>query len=233
MNRPRAGRTQGKSMRLTTMATALLLAGLMADASAAGSNTPVLRGNVFVFADGTQVRAADPAGRTGQVGSDGSIRWSDGTRVSHDITTGESRLERPDGSKEITNSHNPTRVGDTFVYSDGTRVRATDPSGAAGTLRKDGSIVYSDGTVFSHSVGTGDTNVDGFGSSCGKVFFGLLRSKDGKSDLRPDRVEPLLDMKVVEIGELAACAILEQRDDHRGIAHSSGRRAAAARCCAG
>lgn len=145
-------------MRRTKWATAFLLAGLMAAPYvSAGSNTPVLRGDVFVFTDGTRVRATDPAGRTGQVQGDGSIRWADGTSVSHDTRTGESRLERPDGRREVTNSHAPTRAGDSFVYSDGTRVRATDPSGAAGVIRKDGSIAYSDGTIFSHDVGTGDT----------------------------------------------------------------------------
>ncbi|HVY06755.1 MAG TPA: hypothetical protein VHB46_12330, partial [Burkholderiales bacterium] len=40
----------------------------------------------------------------------------------------------------------PTRTGDTFTFSDGVRVRAVDPSGHAGTVQKDGSIRYSDGT---------------------------------------------------------------------------------------
>ncbi len=130
---------------------------LSASAHAAGGATPHRSGEHFVYSDGTRVRATDPGGRTGVVQNNGSIRFTDGTTVSHDSSSGETRVTHPDGRVDVSNSHTPRREGDTFVYSDGARVRATDPSGRAGTVKPDGSISYSDGTVVSHDVATGDT----------------------------------------------------------------------------
>ena len=53
----------------------------------------------------------------------------------------------------------PVRSGDVFVYSDGVRVRATDPSGHTGTVGNDGSISWADGTSFSHDVKTGEMRI--------------------------------------------------------------------------
>ena len=52
-------------------------------AAATGGAAPVLKGDHFVYSDGTRVRAADPSGRTGTASRDGTIRYSDGTSVSH------------------------------------------------------------------------------------------------------------------------------------------------------
>lgn len=48
---------------------------------------------------------------------------------------------------------------DSYIYRDGTRVRARDPDGRAGTLNADGSITYADGTRVAHDSSTGDTTI--------------------------------------------------------------------------
>ena len=85
---------------------------------------PTRQGDVFVYADGARVRAVDPQGHAGAVQSDGSIRWSDGTSLSHDPASGDTKITRADGSVAQSNSHVPEKQGNAFVYSDGTRVRA-------------------------------------------------------------------------------------------------------------
>lgn len=120
---------------------------------------PTRQGDVFVYADGARVRAVDPQGHAGAVQSDGSIRWSDGTALSHDTASGDTKITRADGSVAQSNSHVPEKQGNAFVYSDGTRVRATDPSGKPGVAKPDGSIVYGDGTRVSHDTASGDTKI--------------------------------------------------------------------------
>lgn len=53
----------------------------------------------------------------------------------------------------------PRRLQDSFIYRDGTRVRARDPEGRPGTVNVDGSISYADGTRVAHNSATGDTTI--------------------------------------------------------------------------
>ena len=128
-------------------------------AKGAGSPGPRREGSSFVFSDGTRVRASDPSGRAGKVQRDGSITYSDGTRVSHDPASGESQIAHADGTTTRTNANDPRRDGDSYVYGDGVRVRAVDPSGKVGHSQANGSIRFSDGTTVSHDVRSGDTKV--------------------------------------------------------------------------
>ncbi len=137
----------------------LTLASSALAAPAGKGSAPRRDGNSFVFSDGTRVRAVDPSGRAGTVQSDGSIRYSDGTRVTHDPVSGESKIVHPDGSSTRANPNDPRRSGDSYVYGDGVRVRATDPAGKVGQVQGNGSIRYSDGTTVSHDVRSGDTKI--------------------------------------------------------------------------
>jgi len=116
----------------------------------------------FVFSDGTSVRATDPSGKRGTVNPDGSISYSDGTRVTHDFESGDTKLVHPDGTATVHSGSGPQYDASrgehgAFVFSDGTSVRATDPSGKRGTVNPDGSISYSDGTRVTHDSESGDT----------------------------------------------------------------------------
>ncbi len=128
-------------------------------ARGAASSAPRREGSSFVFSDGTRVRATDPSGHAGTVGRDGSISYGDGTRVTHDPSTGESKILHPDGSSTRANPNDPRRDGGNYVYGDGVRVRAVDPSGKEGQVQGNGSIRYSDGTSLSHDVRSGDTKI--------------------------------------------------------------------------
>lgn len=143
-------------MRMQALGLSLLLALAAGGAVAA---VPARQGDVYVWADGTRVRATDPAGRAGSVQSDGSIRWADGTQVRHDLATGETRITHADGRVEVTSANAPRREGDTFVWSDGTRVRARDPAGREGQVKDGGWVVFQDGTRVSHDVRSGDTKM--------------------------------------------------------------------------
>lgn len=131
----------------------------VANASQKASSAPRREGTSFIYSDGTRVRASDPSGHEGKVQRDGSISYSDGTRVSHDPVTGESKIFHADGTVTRANPNEPRRDGDEFVYGDGVRVRAVDPSGKTGEVRPGGSIRYSDGTELSHDTRTGDTKI--------------------------------------------------------------------------
>ncbi|HFA59251.1 MAG TPA: hypothetical protein ENJ83_01035 [Rhodospirillales bacterium] len=121
--------------------------------------------DAFIYPDGRRVRGTDPAGNRGRVREDGSIEYSDGTVVSHDTKTGVTTITRPDGTTETRTYRRGNRTErptydertDTYVYSDGMRVRGSDPSGNRGRVREDGSIEYSDGTVVVHDTDTGET----------------------------------------------------------------------------
>ena len=133
--------------------------GIAVPASGNKSSGPVRAGTSFLFPDGTRVRAADPSGHEGKVQSDGSIKYADGLRVSHDPVSGESKLIDKDGSVTRVNPSDPRRSGDSYVFGDGVRARAVDPNGKAGEVQGNGSIRYSDGTVLSHDVRSGDTKI--------------------------------------------------------------------------
>ncbi len=121
--------------------------------------------DAFIYPDGRRVRGTDPAGNRGRVREDGSIEYSDGTVVSHDTKTGVTTITRPDGTTETRTYRRGNRTErptydertDTYVYSDGMRVRGSDPSGNRGRVREDGSIEYSDGTVVVHDTDSGVT----------------------------------------------------------------------------
>jgi hypothetical protein len=127
--------------------------------SYAGPNVPRRDGDSYVYGDGMRVRATDHNGRTGTVQKDGSILYEDGTRVSHDSRSGDTKIFHADGRVEVVTANSPARDGDTFVFGDGYRVRATDGEGRAGKVGTDGTISYADGTRVSHDVATGDTKV--------------------------------------------------------------------------
>jgi hypothetical protein len=48
----------------------------------------------YVFADGTKIPARDPAGNPGKINDDGSVSYSDGTTVRHDVRSGTTTYER-------------------------------------------------------------------------------------------------------------------------------------------
>ncbi len=129
--------------------------------------------DAYVFPDGRRVRATDNTGRRGEVQPDGSIRYADGTSVRHDTTTGVTTITKPDGTEvereyRRGNRNEPPQYDattDTFVFSDGKRVRGTDPNGNRGQVRDDGSIEYSDGTVVTHDTDTGETIIRQGGST--------------------------------------------------------------------
>jgi clumping factor A len=75
--------------------------------SGAGDTAPSYDGgrDTFVFGDGYSVRATDPSGQRGQVEADGSIRYSDGTRVSHDAESGDTKVEHADGHVTVRPGH--------------------------------------------------------------------------------------------------------------------------------
>ncbi len=129
------------------------------NAAAAG---PQQRDGYFVYSDGTKVRATDPSGQTGKVNPDHSISFSDGTHVSHDTKTGVTIVDHPDGTRTITDPNAPKATPDgNITWSDGYRVRGSDPSGNAGHVNGDGSVSYSDGTRVSHDVNSGETKIVG------------------------------------------------------------------------
>lgn len=137
---------------------ALTGAALVAAHAALAGALPVRQGDAYVYPDGTRVRATDPSGRAGEVRRDGSIRYSDGTTVSHDARIGDTKMMRGDGRVDTIPGNAPRRGEDgNFVFSDGTRIRGTDPSGQPGKVMADGSISYADGTRASHDSRTGDT----------------------------------------------------------------------------
>ena len=129
------------------------------DAARNTNRAPARTGDTFTYSDGTQVRATDPSGGEGHVNKDGSISYTDGTHVSHDTKTGVTIVDRPDGTRVVTNPNGPTQTGDTFTFGDGFRIRATDPSGHPGHVNPDGSVSYADGTRVSHDVTSGDTKL--------------------------------------------------------------------------
>jgi hypothetical protein len=137
---------------------ALIGALFIATQAALAAGVPVRQGDAFVYPDGTRVRAVDPNGKAGTVQRDGSIRYSDGTVVSHDSASGDTKFSRGDGRVETIPGSAPTR-GDNgnFVFSDGTQIRGTDPSGQPGKIMADGTISYADGTRASHDTRSGET----------------------------------------------------------------------------
>jgi hypothetical protein len=132
---------------------------LVATAAVAGGALPVRHGSVFVYPDGTQVRAVDPSGRAGMAAPDGSIRYADGTVVQHDGATGDIRLSHGNGSAAETLAGNaPTKGSSGFlVFADGTRLRDADAAGRPGRMMGDGSVAYPDGTRATHDTRSGDT----------------------------------------------------------------------------
>ncbi|WP_443750707.1 hypothetical protein [Asticcacaulis solisilvae] len=123
---------------------------------------PQRQGGFFVYSDGTQVRASDPSGHDGKVNPDHSISFSDGTRVSHDTKTGVTIVDHPDGTRTVTDPNTPKATPDgNITWSDGYRVRGSDPNGNAGHVNGDGSVSYADGTRVSHDVNSGETKIVG------------------------------------------------------------------------
>jgi hypothetical protein len=123
------------------------------------ANDPRRDGDSYVYGDGVRVRAVDPSGKLGQPQANGSIRYSDGTTVSHDVRSGDTKIVHADGSVEVTTANTPHREGSHYVWSDGQRAVATDRNGAAGKIAADGTIVYGDGSRVSHDVRTGDSKI--------------------------------------------------------------------------
>lgn len=121
------------------------------------SDVPRRVGDNIIYRDGTRVRALDPLGRPGRINADGSVTYPDGTRVAHNSDTGFTSITTPDGNVSRTNVRTPGVSGSEFVWNDGMRAPATDPSGGRGTVQPDGTIAYPDGTRISHDPRTGMT----------------------------------------------------------------------------
>ena len=144
----------------------LMCAALAWAAQVAHAEVPQRRGDTFFYSDGRQVRAVDPRGQSGEVQADGSIRYSDGTRVVHDAGSGDIKIERPDGTVRLDSGADargvPSRNADGNIqYPDGTIVRGADPAGNPGKIHPDGSVSYADGTRVTHDTRSGDTKFVG------------------------------------------------------------------------
>jgi hypothetical protein len=124
------------------------------------SRLPTRTGDLFTFNDGIQVRATDRNGGQGKVNADGTISFPDGTRVSHDITTGDTKIFYADGHVELRQGSGAAvdRSGN-FRWSDGVAIPGTDPSGGQGRMTRDGWIEFPNGTRVSHDTSSGDTKI--------------------------------------------------------------------------
>lgn len=124
------------------------------------SRLPTRTGDLFTFNDGIQVRATDRNGGQGKVNADGTISFPDGTRVSHDIATGDTKIFYADGHVELRQGSGAAvdRAGN-FRWSDGVAIPGTDPSGGQGRMTRDGWIEFPDGTRVSHDTSSGDTKI--------------------------------------------------------------------------
>jgi hypothetical protein len=125
----------------------------------ANPNEPRRDGDTYVWGDGVRVRATDPAGKVGQVQGNGSILYSDGMKVSHDVRTGDTKFVHGDGRVEVTTLNTPSRDGSYFRWSDQQRALATDRNGGVGKVGADGVISYPDGSRVSHDVRTGESKI--------------------------------------------------------------------------
>ncbi len=132
-------------------------------------------GEYFEYPDGSLVRAVGPDGQVGQVNDKGDIVYGDGTTIVH---TGDQEItiHKPDGSSSTkqldadgnwkptdsrsaadyprgTNVDVPVRSdnGDSFIYDDGSTVRAIGPEGDLGKVNDKGDIVFGDGTTIVHT----------------------------------------------------------------------------------
>ena len=123
------------------------------------ANTPARDGDVFVFSDGYRVRATDDEGRAGQVGADGTISYADGTPVSHDIASGDTKVVHADGRVDVHSGNAPTRTGEEYVWRDGTRSVAFDRQGREGKIGSDGIVTFPDGSRISHDNATGVSKI--------------------------------------------------------------------------
>jgi hypothetical protein len=121
------------------------------------SDIPRRVGDNIIYRDGTRVRALDPDGRPGRINADGSVTYSDGTRIAHNSGTGDTTITRPDGRTSRTNVRAPDLRDGEYVWNDGMRTSATDPRGGSGKVNSDGSISYPDGTRISHDPRSGLT----------------------------------------------------------------------------
>ena len=137
-------------------------------------------GEYFEYPDGSLVRAVGPDGQVGQVNDKGDILYGDGTTIVH---TGnqEITIHKPDGSSSTqqldadgnwkpTDSRSaedyprgtdvdvPVRsdTGDSYIYEDGSTVRAIGPEGDLGKVNDKGDVVFGDGTTIVH---TGDQEI--------------------------------------------------------------------------
>lgn len=122
-------------------------------------NTPARDGDVFVFGDGYRVRATDEEGRSGTVGTNGTISYPDGTRVSHDVASGDTKVVHADGRVDVHSGNAPTRSGGEYVWRDGTRSVAFDRQGREGKIGPDGVVSFPDGSRISHDNATGVSKI--------------------------------------------------------------------------
>lgn len=139
---------------------------------------------MFGSRDGTRIPATSPQGASGGINSDGSVSYSDGTRVEHNDDTGETRITFPDGHVEtrqrgdgtsnpdynpelgVSPDNDPGHAPpprydaeqDAYIYGDNTGVKASH-NGQRGAVQDNGDILYGDGTRYSHDAGTGRTVV--------------------------------------------------------------------------
>lgn len=144
------------------------------------SDIPRRVGDNIIYRDGTRVRANDLQGRPGRINADGSVTYRDGTRIAHNSATGDTTITRPDGRTARTNVRTPDLRGGDYVWNDGMRTSATDPSGGAGIVQPNGTIIYPDGTRVSHDPRSGLTQiVRGDGSVSNSRWSGARRDDSG------------------------------------------------------
>ena len=124
--------------------------------------------NTYVYdggeGKGTRIRATDPSGNRGTVQEDGSIVYSDGTRIERDSTRGQTLVRKPDGSRII-------------YYADGTVVEYNASTGET-TRRRSGSPTSSADTV-SGSSGEDDTGDGDSGTAEDKEQDSDTNDQDG------------------------------------------------------
>ena len=118
----------------------------------------LIAGVVGGFAQAGGAAASAPIGQVRSVTGEATVTRADGTVVTHDTRSGDTRVQRPDGRAALLAGRTPPPAGgSSFAFADGTRLRGTDVAGRPARLAPDGTVHYPDGTRATHDTRSGDT----------------------------------------------------------------------------